>query len=269
MLYISDVWFPDRGSSIVFNSVIPSLWALFTIALHVLCVQMTKRQLERNKSFRFNSQIFQQDAMPSKLVETLETTQKHITKLKNYARKATNGSIEEGSGIDKDNENEGNTNEEGQNHVSFLPSGVDESAQQEVPLNDVDENEEEETPERLMVLDDAHAPSLCELFLAKLYETYPCCCCCLSKYAQRHVPEPRVSTVTQEKISCIWKTWVVLKRVLWYALSGLLLYMTIVNIGSTQQQNTAREALGPAWEFLYPYVIFSYPEAFNSDPVVF
>ena len=269
MLYISDVWFPDRESSIVFNSVIPALWVFFTITLHVLCVQMTKRQLERNKSFRFNSQIFQQDAMPSKLVETLETTQKHITKLKDYARKGTNDSSEGGSGIDKDKESEGHANEEDQNHVSFRPSEVDESARREVPLNDVDGNEEEETPERLIVFDDADAPSLCELFLAKLYETYPCCCCCLSKYAQRHVPEPRLSTFKQEKISCIWKTWVVLKRVLWYILSGLLLYMTIVNIGSTQQQNKAREALGPAWEFLYPYVISSYPEGSNCFQVVF
>mmetsp|Transcript_5713 Transcript_5713/g.13886 ORF Transcript_5713/g.13886 Transcript_5713/m.13886 type:complete len:576 (+) Transcript_5713:184-1911(+) len=256
MLYISDVWFPDRDSNIVFNSVVPALWSLFTIAVHVMCVQMTKRQLDRNKSFRFNSQIFEQDAMPSKILETLETTQKHVTRLKGYVQKETSGSIEEGADKDKDPEGEVQANAEDQKRVSFPPPPSEENGcAREVPLNDVaddDDDDEKETPERRTVFDNADAPSLCDLFLAKLYETYPCCCCCLSKYAQRHVPEPRLSTFKQEKVSWSWKTWVVLKRVLWYALSGLLLYMTIVNIGSTQQQSKARDALGPAWEFLYP-----------------
>jgi hypothetical protein len=41
-------------------------------------------------------------------------------------------------------------------------------------------------------------------------------------------------------------------RFLWYASSGLFLFLAVVNIGATAQQQVVREALGSAWDVLYP-----------------
>jgi hypothetical protein len=261
MTYIADVWFPDREEvgGIVFLVTVATLWALFTIALHLVAIKMTNHQLARNKSFRYNSQIFQQNAIPSKLMETttrtLESTARTLNRIKTTAAKEEkiNSKVPENNAIQ---ESPVETNEEQSQHVSFHPAELTGSIHA-VPLNDAveecdDDDEEVESLGRRVVLEGASAPSLCELLLAKVYETYPWCCCCLLKYSQRHLPEPRLSTVKVEEETCPWKTWVVLKRVLWYALSCLFLYMTIVNIGATQQQTAARDALGPAWDFLYP-----------------
>jgi hypothetical protein len=260
VLYIADVWFPgdDDFGGVIFIITVPTVWAMFTVLLHVFCVTITKRQRAKNKTFRFNSQIFQQKLMPTKLGER---TNKTIQPLSASLKKDDSS----GSGNDKippsQLPEESPIKEMEEDPHQALGVAEPEGPTGEIPLNDVDDDEEEHdddddaeevTQGNINVLEGDDVPSYCELFLAKLYQTHPYCCCCLSKYAQRHVPEPRLSFMKPVEEGWMWKTWVVFKHLLWYVLSGFLLYMTIVNIGATAQQNAARTALGPAWEFLYP-----------------
>lgn len=99
-------------------------------------------------------------------------------------------------------------------------------------------------------------PSYRTLCRIKLYELCGCCKCfprCKPlALVEQDSQDRRGSVVEQEKGTWRWRVANFSKSFLWYSLSFLALYLTIVNIGATSQQTTVRASLGGAFEFLYP-----------------
>uniref|UniRef100_A0A7S4AHW5 Transmembrane protein n=1 Tax=Pseudo-nitzschia australis TaxID=44445 RepID=A0A7S4AHW5_9STRA len=79
--------------------------------------------------------------------------------------------------------------------------------------------------------------SYCTLIKSQLYE----------RYSRRSKP-----SVYSSSSSFLWRFGRVTQDIVWCVTSLLFLYMTLVNIGATHQQNIVRLSLNDAFELLYP-----------------
>ncbi len=249
--YIEDTWNEDYSKGayvygpINFTALITCLWFFLVLFVHGIAVYVTrKQQKDGNVPFRYTSQVFQQTPPGFRTFN-----------------------------VDR---NDAKSKDAGAEH---LPT-IQEAPKATTDLETYDDNPQEtfedtQDPEfrgessgfvmpdlktgtvRTFFDDNTVVPSYWFLFRVKMYEMYGCCCecscCCKDIKADNNLNDTRMGTSYElKKTNPLWRFLDGLKLFLWYCISGLFLYMTIVNIGATQQQTVVRQHLHPAFEYLYP-----------------
>lgn len=282
-VYIAQVWVGDAEGStgaLIAIGVALLLWPLVLAGCHVAYFVYTRRMRASHSSARFNSVVFAQNPAPGVIVNASKGVTASGTAALQAALGGSGGSAAHpaASSVSKGDDGQGGQGEEGATDapedqtrsVSSMPpkeEAPEGTAEARLPgdpscdgVDDDDDyggmeqdDEEVQGDEKAFAfVDEAQAPSYSMLFRSKLYETYPYLCCCFKKARLSNVAEPRFSYVVPQKNTFWPRVLVSLRRLIWYLSSFFFLYLTIVNIGATSQQDTVSTALAPAFSLLYP-----------------
>jgi len=282
--FISTVWFPDRNMKVFAGSFF-AITIVVALIVHGLMVYQTKRKIARQKMFRYNSELFSQKKLRSTsialLVDNMDdngNNNKNSSTIMDDAVPLPVPSTmndEEVHGVDNNNNDAAAANNESIEPLAALvPLPPPAKKTKEVNGDNNNDDDDEDNTKNKVDTDGNNKPShsipssYYTLLVIALYRTWPYLCCCFrSTSTTRTNTSDNNNSSTTDVIGekegqgtaktataplIVQSLTIGLGRLLWYLSSIFLLFLTIVNIGSTGQQSVVREHLYPAWEFLYP-----------------
>lgn len=246
--YICEVWMPDNHEEKTIALVtVGVVWFAAIVAVHVGLDCWTKKKKTRGHSMRFNSRLFDVNEVLPVLAGGGSKTEEMTVFQKGEDDNGVSESVGDNAGGDNEDKQAEGT---GEGRVKFAMS------EEQIEKENERGQRERLRSERLhgVYHGPEDAPPFRELILNKLADTYPCLCFCLKKkYSFDNISKRRLDFVTEARPKSTGaKIGLVVKRFIWYLLSLWFFFQTIVNIGATQQQTAARNALEPAFQILYP-----------------
>ena len=123
-----------------------------------------------------------------------------------------------------------------------------------------DVKDQDQDVESSLYVEQKNAPSVWQLFMTKLVDTFPficgsCCFCCgrNDKYHINNISRRRLDYVIDgHENNTMEKVTLGIKRFIWYFSSFSFFFLTVINIKASYEQCAAKNALPSTFELLYP-----------------